>query len=81
MNAMLLNEFPKEHREVQELRKQVAALKVVLQKVSAQMQLFVPVAKRLTGRNHGMLGCQVSPDIFLLTAEPDLLNLRATRKI
>jgi hypothetical protein len=39
VNAMLLNEFLKEHREVQELKKQVAALPAGLQKVSAQLQL------------------------------------------
>jgi hypothetical protein len=39
VNAMLLNEFLKEHREVQELKKQVAALTAGLQKVSAQVEL------------------------------------------
>jgi hypothetical protein len=39
VNAMLLNEFLKEHREVQELKKQVAALSAGLQKVSAQLEL------------------------------------------
>jgi len=39
VNAMLLNEFRKEHREVQELKKQVAALTAGLQKVSAQLEL------------------------------------------
>jgi hypothetical protein len=39
VNAMLLNEFLKEHREVQELKKQVEALTAGLQKVSAQLQL------------------------------------------
>ena len=38
VNAMLLNEFLKEHREVQELTKQVEALTAGLQKVSAQLQ-------------------------------------------
>jgi hypothetical protein len=38
VNAMLLNEFLKEHREVQELKKQVAALSAGLQKVSAQLE-------------------------------------------
>ena len=32
VNAMLLNEFLKEHREVQELKKQIAALTAGLQK-------------------------------------------------
>jgi len=36
---MLLNEFLKEHREVQELTKQVVALTAGLQKVSAQLEL------------------------------------------
>ena len=39
VNAMLLNEFLKEHRTVQELKNQVAELTVGLQKVSAQLQL------------------------------------------
>jgi hypothetical protein len=46
VNAMLLNEFLKEHREVQKqgetvarLKKQVAALTTGLQKVSAQLEL------------------------------------------
>src|SRR5262249_36137783 len=39
VNAMLLNEFLKEHRTVQELKKQVAELTAVMQKVSAQLEL------------------------------------------
>jgi Chaperone of endosialidase len=39
INAMLLNEFLKEHREVQKLKKQVEALIAGLQKVSAQLEL------------------------------------------
>jgi hypothetical protein len=39
VNAMLLNEFLKEHRTVQELKKQVAELTVGLQKVSAQLEV------------------------------------------
>ena len=42
VNAMLLNEFLKEHREVQELKKQVAALTAGLQKVSAQLEMSKP---------------------------------------
>jgi trimeric autotransporter adhesin len=42
VNAMLLNEFLKEHREVQELKKQVEALTAGLQKVSAQLELNKP---------------------------------------
>ena len=45
VNAMLLNEFLKEHREVQELKelkKQVAILTAGLQKVSAQLELNKP---------------------------------------
>jgi trimeric autotransporter adhesin len=37
VNAMLLNEFLKEHQTVQELKKQVAELSADLQKVSAQL--------------------------------------------
>jgi hypothetical protein len=39
VNAMLLDEFLKEHREVQELKKQVAALTAGLQQVSADLEL------------------------------------------
>jgi Chaperone of endosialidase len=39
VNAMLLNEFLKEHQTVQELKKQVAELTAGLQKVSAQLEL------------------------------------------
>jgi endosialidase-like protein len=49
VNAMLLNEFLKEHRKVQKqgatiarLQKQVEALTAGLQKVSAQLQLSKP---------------------------------------
>ena len=42
VNAMLLNEFLKEHREVQKLKKQVAALTASLQKVSAQLEVSKP---------------------------------------
>jgi len=38
VNAMLLNEFLKEHRKVQDLEKQVAALTAGLQKVTAQLE-------------------------------------------
>src|SRR5438034_7595382 len=39
VNAMLLNEFLKEHRKVEQLEKQVAALTAGLQKVTAQLEL------------------------------------------
>jgi hypothetical protein len=49
VNAMLLNEFLKEHRKVQELeanavhqQKQIEALTAVVQKVSAQLELNKP---------------------------------------
>jgi hypothetical protein len=44
VNAMLLNEFLKEYRKVEQLEKQVAALTAGLQKVSAQLELtkFAP---------------------------------------
>jgi len=45
VNAMLLNEFLKEHRKVEQLEKQVAALTAGLQKVSAQLQLNKPVPR------------------------------------
>jgi len=45
VNAMLLNEFLKEHKTVQELKKQVAELTAGLQKVSAQLELSKPAAR------------------------------------
>jgi Carboxypeptidase regulatory-like domain/Chaperone of endosialidase len=42
VNAMLLNEFLKEHREVQELEKKIEALTAGLQKVSAQIEVTKP---------------------------------------
>jgi trimeric autotransporter adhesin len=42
VNAMLLNEFLKEHRKVQELQKQIDALTAGLQKVSAQIEVSKP---------------------------------------
>jgi hypothetical protein len=38
VNAMLLNEFLKEHGKVQELEKQVAALTAGLQKVTTALE-------------------------------------------
>jgi hypothetical protein len=42
VNAMLLNEFLKEHQRVQPLEKQVEKLTVGLQKVSAQLEASKP---------------------------------------
>jgi hypothetical protein len=42
VNVMLLNEFLKEHRKVEQLEKQVAALTAGLQKVSAQLAAASP---------------------------------------
>jgi trimeric autotransporter adhesin len=42
INAMLLNEFLKEHRKVEQLEKQVEALVAGLQKVSAQLEVSKP---------------------------------------
>ena len=42
VNAMLLNEFLKQHQTVQELKKQVAELTAGLQNVSAQLELGKP---------------------------------------
>ena len=39
VNAMLLNEFLKEHRKVEQMEKQIDALTAGLQKVSAQLEL------------------------------------------
>ena len=42
VNAMLLNEFLKEHRKVEQMQKQIDALTAGLQKVSAQLELSKP---------------------------------------
>ena len=39
VNAMLLNEFLKEHKKVEQLEKQIEALTAGLQKVSAQLEV------------------------------------------
>jgi len=49
VNAMLLNEFLKEHRKVEQLEKQVEALTAGLQKVNAQLELSKPAPQ--TGSN------------------------------
>ena len=51
VNAMLLNEFLKEHRTVQELKKQVAELTAGLQKVSAQVEMSRPAPQTVVD-NH-----------------------------
>jgi hypothetical protein len=45
VNAMLLNEFLKEHRKVEQLEKQVEALTAGLQKVSAQLEASKPAPR------------------------------------
>ncbi|PYS83438.1 MAG: hypothetical protein DMF70_06615 [Acidobacteria bacterium] len=39
VNTMLLNEFLKEYRTVEELKKQIAALTATVQRVSAQVEM------------------------------------------
>jgi tartrate dehydratase beta subunit/fumarate hydratase class I family protein len=39
VNAMLLNEFLKEHRTVEDLKKEIAVLTATVQKVSAQVEM------------------------------------------
>jgi predicted ribosome quality control (RQC) complex YloA/Tae2 family protein len=51
VNAMLLNEFLKEHRKVEQLEKQVEALTAGLQKVSAQIELSKPAPQTVLN-NH-----------------------------
>ena len=52
VNAMLLNEFPKEHRKVEELQATVSSLATTvkeqaaqIQKVSAQLELSKPTTR------------------------------------
>jgi hypothetical protein len=42
VNAMLLNEFLKEHRKVEQLQKQIEALTAGLEKASAQLEVNKP---------------------------------------
>jgi hypothetical protein len=42
VNAMLLNEFLKEHRKVEQMEKQIETLTAGLQKVSAQLEVSKP---------------------------------------
>jgi hypothetical protein len=51
VNAMLLNEFLKEHATVQELKKEIAALKAGLQKLTAQIDLGAPTLQTVVN-NH-----------------------------
>jgi Chaperone of endosialidase len=50
INAMLLNEFLKEHRKVEQLEKQVEALTTGLQKVSAQLDLSKPAPQTVLNK-------------------------------
>jgi Chaperone of endosialidase len=45
VNAMLLNEFLKEHRKVAQMEKQIEALTAGLQKVSAQIEMSKPATQ------------------------------------
>src|SRR5205085_7183803 len=50
VNAMLLNEFLKEHHKVQELERQIEALTAIVQQVSGQLKLDKPT--QTVARNH-----------------------------
>ena len=47
VNAMLLNEFIKEHRQVEQMQKQIDALTAGLQRVSAALPAATPSAADL----------------------------------
>jgi hypothetical protein len=51
VNAMLLNEFLKEHRKVEQMQKQIDALTAGLQRVSAQLELNQP-AQQTVSNDH-----------------------------
>jgi hypothetical protein len=51
VNAMLLNEFLKEHQTVQEMKKQIAELTAGLQKVSVQLEVSKPAPQTVLN-NH-----------------------------
>ena len=50
VNAMLLNEFLKEHRKVQELEKRVEMLAASLQKVSDELEPGTPAPRIVRSR-------------------------------
>jgi endosialidase-like protein len=50
VNAMLLNEFLKEHRKVEQMQKQIEALTAGLQKVSAQLEVSKPAPQTALNR-------------------------------
>jgi len=50
VNAMLLNEFLKQHRTVQELKERIEALTAGLQKVSAQLEASKPAPQVVNNR-------------------------------
>src|SRR5262249_37080119 len=52
VNAMLLNEFLKEHAIIQELKKEVAALKAGLQEVSNQLKRSRPIQLAENGQQN-----------------------------
>ena len=51
VNAMLLNEFLKEHHKVEQMQKQIDALTTVVQKVSAQLEVSKPAPQTVLN-NH-----------------------------
>jgi hypothetical protein len=50
MNAMLLNEFLKEHRRVEQMQKQIEALTAGLQKVSTQLEVSKPAPRTVSSQ-------------------------------
>jgi len=51
VNAMLLNEFLKEHRKVEQMQKQIDALTAGLQRVSAQLEVSKPVPRKVVNNS------------------------------
>jgi hypothetical protein len=50
VNAMLLNEFLKEHRKIEQMQKQIEALSAGLQRVSAQLELSKPAPQTVKNK-------------------------------
>ena len=55
VNAMLLNEFLKEHRKVEQLEKQIEKLAAGLQKVSAQLEMSGPAPQTVVNHQQSPL--------------------------
>jgi hypothetical protein len=71
VNAMLLNEFLKEHRKVEQLEKQVEALTAGLQKVSAQLELSKPAPHPGLNNHQTLATLKYWEKLLAMSRKPD----------